>query len=371
VAFLDHPTPGDDGGSVLTVDRSGQVKKLSEPFASIQGLAWSPSGEVWFTATEVGSNRALYSTTRSARVRLRARIPGSLTLQDVSKDGRVLVARDTLRNEIVALPPGESKERDLTWLDWSLPAALSPDGKKLLFSESGEGGGAGYSVYIRKTDGSPAVRLGEGNAQDLSPDGEWAIAIVHSASDPQLVAYPTGAGEPKVFSKENLSVYGASFLPDGKRLVLTASEPGHGPRLYLRDFEGGKPRAISPEGYQGIGVLAPDGKWTIATGPDRKRYLYPLSGGEPAAIPGLEREDSVDQRTADGRFLYVHRRAEVPTKVYRLDFSTGKRELWRTLIPADAAGISGLGPFPAPGGEWYIYAYIRTLSDLYLVEGVH
>ncbi len=370
VAFLDHPTPGDDGGSVLAVDRSGRVAKLSEPFASIQGLAWSQRGEVWFTATEVGSNRALYSTTRSARVRLRARIPGSLTLQDVSKDGRVLVARDTLRNEIVSLSPGESKERDLTWLDWSLPAAMSSDGKKLLFSEAGEGGGAGYSVYLRKTDGSPAVRLGEGNAQDLSPDGEWAIAIVHSASDPQLVAYPTGAGEPKVFSKENLSVYGASFLPDGKRLVLTASEPGHGPRLYLRDFDGGKPRAISPEGYGSNGVLAPDGKWVVATGPDRKRYLYPLSGGEPVAIPGLDAEDRMDQRSADGRFLYIHRSGEVPVKVYRLEVSTGKKELWRTLVPADAAGISGVSPFPTPGGESYVYAYIRTLSDLYLVEGL-
>jgi serine/threonine protein kinase/Tol biopolymer transport system component len=370
VAFIDHPTPGDDGGSIVSVDRSGRTSKLSEPFASAQGLAWSPGGDVWFTATEVGSNRALYSTTRSARVRLRVRIPGSLTLQDVSHDGRVLVARDTLRNEVVALAPGETKERDLTWLDWSLPAAISPDGRRLLFSESGEGGGAGYSVYIRKTDGSPAVRLGEGNAQDLSPDGEWALAIVHSASDPQLVAFPTGAGEPKIFAKEGLSVYGASWLPDGKSVVLTASEPGHGPRLYLRGFEGGKPRALTPEGYIGDGVVAPDGKWMVVTGPDRRRYLYPISGGEPAAIPGLDREDSVDQRSVDGRSLYVHRRGEVPVKIYRLDLATGQKQLWRTLMPADAAGVAGISPGPTPSGDAYVYNYVRTLSDLYLVEGL-
>ena len=370
VAFLDHPTPGDDGGSVLVVDRSGKVQKLSEPFAAAQGLAWSPQGEVWFTATAVGSNRALYSTTRSGKVRLRVRIPGSLTLQDVSRDGRVLVTRDTLRLEVVGLAPGESKERDLTWLDWSLPAALSPDGKTLLFSEAGEGGGAGYSVYIRKTDASPAVRLGEGNAQDLSPDGEWVLAIVHSASDPQLVAYPTGAGEPKIFSKENLSVYGASFLPSGKTLVLTASEPGHGPRLYLRDFEGGKPRALTPEGYTGDGIVAPDGKWVVVTGPDRKRYLYPIAGGEPATIAGLDRDEGVVQKGVDDRFLYVRRRGEVPAKVYRLDLATGQKQLWRTLIPADAAGVSGISPGPTPSGDSYVYSYNRTLSDLYLIEGV-
>jgi Tol biopolymer transport system component len=369
IAFIDHPTPDDDGGSIAAVDRSGRVKKLSEPFASAQGLAWSPNGEVWFTATRVGGNRSLHSTTRAGTVRARVRVPGSLTLQDISRDGRLLVTRDTLRSEIVVLPPGGSKEIDFTWLDWSLPAAISADGKRILFSETGEGGGAGYSVYIRNTDGSPAVRLGEGSAQDLSADGEWVLAIVHPASDPQLVAYPTGAGEPRVFSKEGLSVYGASFMPDGKQVVFRASEPGHGPRIYLRSLDGGKPRAVTPEGYTG-GLVAPDGKWIVAEGPDRRRYLYPLSGGEPTAIPGLDREDRMDQRSPDGRFLFVHRAGEIPARVFRLDISTGRKELWRTLMPGDAAGVSEIGPGPTPSGEAYVYSYFRTLSDLYVVEGV-
>jgi Tol biopolymer transport system component len=370
IAFIDHPTPGDDGGSIAAVDRSGRVKKLSEPYATAQGLAWSPNGEIWFTAARVGGNRSIQSTTTGGRVRERIRVPGSLTLQDISRDGRLLVTRDTMRNEIVALPPAESKERDLTWLDWSLPAAMSLDGKRILFAETGEGGGAGYSVYIRRTDGSPAVRLGEGAAQDLSPDGEWALAIVHQASDPQLVAYPTGAGEPKLFSKEGLSVYGATFMPDGKQIVLTASEPGHGTRVYLRSFDGGKPRAVTPEGYTGAGIVAPDGKWTIVVGPDRKRYLYPLSGGEPTVIPGLDLEDSVDQKSTDGRFLFVHRGGEMPAKVFRLEISSGKKELWRTLMPGDAAGVLEMSVGPTPSGEAYAYSYIRTLSDLYLVDGV-
>jgi hypothetical protein len=158
----------------------------------------------------------------------------------------------------------------------------------------GEGGGAGYSVYIRKTDGSPAVRLGEGSGQDLSPDGEWVLAIVHPASDPQLVAYPTGAGESKLFPKDGVSVFSAAFLPGGKQILVTGSEAGHGPRLYVRDFAGGKPRAVSPEGYLG-GLVSPDGKWATVRGPDRKRYLYPLSGGEPREIPGVRREDGTLQ----------------------------------------------------------------------------
>jgi Tol biopolymer transport system component len=371
VAFIDHPTPSDDGGSVAVVDLAGKKKLLTQPFATAQGLAWSPAGDVWFTAAAVGGNRALYVAPTSGGERLVVRIPGNLTLNDISREGKFLISRDSNRNEMVVIPKGETKERPLTWLDWSLPAAYSPDGRVVLFSESGEGGGAGYSTYIRKTDGSPAVRLGEGSAQDLSPDGQWALAIIHSASDPQLVAFPTGAGETKVFPKDGVAVFGANFLPpDGKQIVMTGSEPGRGSRLYLRDFAGGKPRALTPEGYTAVGVSSPDGKWTIVRGPDRRRYMYPIAGGEPTPISGVTPDDGIDQVSADGRFLYVHRIAEAPMKVYRLEIATGRRELWRTVMPSDAAGVWSLAGAPTPDGASYSYAFIRTLSDLYLVDGV-
>src|SRR5207253_200786 len=113
--------------------RSGHLKKLSDPFASVQGLAWSENGEVWFTASRVGLNRSLHAATKNGVVSDRINAPGSLLLQDISHDGRLLVSRDTVRTEIVALPPGESKERDLTWLDYPTPAGVSADGKKILF----------------------------------------------------------------------------------------------------------------------------------------------------------------------------------------------------------------------------------------------
>jgi Tol biopolymer transport system component len=370
VAFIDHPTPGDDGGSVAEVDLAGAVKKLSEPFASAQGLAWFPGGEeVWFTAAKIGGNRALYSTTRSGRVRARIQVPGSLTLQDFSSDGRILATSDTTRMEMYALAPGEAKERELTWLDWSLPTALSADGRHVVFSETGEGGGAGYSVYIRKTDGSPAVRLGEGSGRDLSPDGQWVLTLVHPNADPELVAYPTGAGEPKKFPKDGLSIHNGWFMPDGKRILFSASEPGRGPRLYIRDVEGGKPRAVTPEGYGNLFGIAPDGSWAVANGPDRKRYLYPLSGGDPKEIPGLDRDDVIDQVSADGRSLFVHRRG-VPARVQRLDLATGRQDPWRTLMPPDASGVVSVNVLPTPDGEAYVYAYSRALSDLFLLEGV-
>ncbi|MEX1245052.1 MAG: protein kinase [Thermoanaerobaculia bacterium] len=369
VAFVDHPTVGDTGGSFAVVDRSGRKTTISRFFESADGLAWSPRGEIWFTAAVTGTNQALYSATPRGSVRVRARIPGVLTIQDISREGRLLVTRMAARSEIVGLAPGESKERDLTWLDWSVPAAISRDGGTLLFSESGQGGGTGYSVYIRKLDGSPAVRLGEGTSCDLSPDGRWALAIAHPVVDPQLVAYPTGAGDPIVFPKQGVSVANASFLPDGKRMLVSASEPGRGLRLYLRDFPGGTMRALSPEGYLGL-YVSPDGQWAIAIGPDRKTVLYPIGGGEPRIVPGMGPNDGVAQFCGDSRCLYVFRQGEAPVNVYKLDLATGHRELWKTLMPADATGVSEITPLVNPSGDAYVYRFFRAPGDLYIMDGV-
>jgi outer membrane protein assembly factor BamB len=118
-------------------------------------------------------------------------------------------------------------------------------------------------------------------------------------------------------------------------------------------------------------AVSPDGKHATVSGPDRRRYLYPVDGGEPVPIVGLEPDEDPIGWTADGRFLYVFRRGEYPGKVYRLDAASGKRELWKELTPPDPAGISSLSPpAVAADGRTYVYSYNRILSDLFLANGV-
>ena len=320
-----------------------------------KSAATAPSTPRVFAASE----RALY------------RITGNLTLQDVAADGRVLVTQDVERLGNLGRGPGQEKEVELTWLDWSLANDLSPDGKTLLFSESGEGGGPGYSAYTRSTDGAPAVRLGEGSANSLSPDGKWAAGVLGISSEPRIFIYPIGAGEPKTLPREGIDVQTLSWMPDGKRLLMTASEPGHGPRIFVRPLDG-KPRAISPEGYRASArSVSPDGRHAIARGPDQRWYLYPLEGGEPTPVSGLGPSDQPMGWTEDGRAIWVFRRAELPARVSRLDIATGKRELWKELLPADASGVTEVtAPLPTPDGKYYVYTYIRRLSDLYVAEGL-
>jgi len=374
IAFIDHPVLGDDGGVVAIVDLAGNRKALTNTWISAQGLAWSPSGEeIWFTATHEGFLRALRAVDESGRQRVLARAPGSIMLLDVARDGRILLKRDAGRQEIKAFINGASQGRELSWFDLSVPVALSHDGKTLLFLEAGEAGGATYGIYIRGTDGSPATRLGDGIAADLSPDGKWALCITQ-ASPGQLFLVPTKAGQPKAVTNDTINHLAAAWLSDGKRVVFSGTEPGHALRLYVQDLKGGKPKPITPEGggtpYVDV-VVSPDGKLVVGLGGDGAPWLFPVEGGEPKPVPGVQSGDRIDGFSADGKSLFAHNTAGLPGVVTRIELVNGKRTVWKEIVPPDPAGVPAIGSFRiTPDTKSYVYSYPRELSDLYVVEGL-
>jgi len=378
VAFLDHPIPEDDSGTVAVVDLAGSRTTLSERWFSEQGLAWSPDAqEILFTATNVGIDRALYATTLSGHQRLVSTMPSTLTLLDISRDGRLLLTRASWRREVIGVSGGGSKEQDLSWLDYSYPADVSADGRTLLFDEEGEGGGTwksgklSFTVYIRGTNGSPPVRLGEGAAVALSPDGRWVITQ-NQDTPAQYVLLPTRAGESKLLTNDAINHLWARWFPDGKRFLSSENEAGHGVRLYVQDITGGKPQAITPEGVDVAAfAISPDGQRVAGVGPDQKGYLYSAAGGQPRLIPGFSSGAQPINWTEDGRSLFIYTLGEAPAQVYRLDITTGQKTLWKQLMPSDPAGVEHIGPILiTPDGKTFVYGYHRTLSDLYLVEGL-
>jgi eukaryotic-like serine/threonine-protein kinase len=305
-------------------------------------------------------------------------MPGTLTLLDISRDGRLLLTRASWRREVIGISGAEAKEQDLSWLDYSYPADVSADGKTLAFDEEGEGGGtwrAGrffYTVYIRSTDGSPAVRLGDGTAAALSPDGRWVVAQ-NQDTPAQLVLLPTKAGESKPLSNDAINHTSLGrWFPDGKRFVFAGNEPGHGVRLYVQDIAGGKPQAITPEGVEVAAfAISPDGQFVAGVGPDQKGYLYPAAGGEPRPIPGFSLGEEPISWSDDGSSLFINPSGEMPARIYRLNVTTGQRTLMKQLMPSDPAGVEHIGPILiTPDGKTCVYGFHRTLSDLYLVEGL-
>jgi serine/threonine protein kinase len=380
IAFADHPVQGDDRGSLSIVDLAGHKKVLSEEWYTIQGVAWSADGkEIWFTASKSGVDRTLYAVTLDGKERMVLRLPGALMLFDIFKDGRVLLMRASWRRELVGITEGEAKQRDLSWLDYSYPAEVSSDGKTLLFDEEGGGGslaysksgGLSYAVYIRKTDGSPAVLLGEGGAIALSPDRKSVIAQTQD-SPSQLRLLTTGAGEARDLTHDNINHSWAHWFPDGKRVLYSGNEPDKGVRLYVMDSTAGTHKAITPEGVNGTAfVISPDSEWVAAIGPDQKGYLFPVGGGDAKLIPGMNAGEQPITWSADGRSLYIYQPGELPARVDRLELKTGQRTLWKTLMPTDPAGVETIGPIlMTPDAKTCVFGYHRMLADLYLVEGL-
>jgi hypothetical protein len=246
---------------------------------------------------------------------------------------------------------------------------LSADGKTIVFTEQSGNLGVNYAVCLRRTDGSPVVRLGEGTPVDLSRDGKWALAIVPT-SPQQLVLYPTGAGEARRLDRGGIESYeSAVFSPDGRSALVCGHEPGHAPRCYVQEINGGKPRAVTPEGTT-KGILSPDARQILVKASGSGLVLYPAGGGEGRPVPGTTPDDLAIRWSRDGGSLYVCRQSDVPLRIERLALPAGKRDLVRTVGPADLSGVTSVtSPFLAEDEKSYAYIFSRTISHLFLVEG--
>jgi Tol biopolymer transport system component len=372
IAFLDHPVYADDHGAV-TVVRAGEApRRLTPVYASAQGVSWTPDGrEIWFSASEKGANTALLAVTADGRVRTVTRAPGRLRLLDISRAGRVLVTRESSVASVFVRGPGGREERDLSWLDRSTSEDLSADGTKLLLNEEGEGAGAASSVYLRGTDGSPAVRLGDGVGTALSSDGKWAVALVYG-SPPQLWLYPTGPGEPKLVFRGAIEQYHwARLLPDGRRVLISGNEKGGGVQLFVQEIRGTTARPFTPVGTGYLLPPSPDGRLVPSADSEGHVSLYPVDGGEVRPLPGVGQGDEILSWSADGRSVLVRRRLSLPVRIDRVDVATGEVALWREIAPADRTGMTEVPSVrvSADGGT-LTYTVHRLLSELYVADGL-
>jgi tRNA A-37 threonylcarbamoyl transferase component Bud32/Tol biopolymer transport system component len=369
LTFADRPLPGDTRGSMIVMDASGRVAARTEEWNTIRGASWSADGqEVWYSPSNDLASTDLRALSPDGRDRVVARFPGMVCLWQVAPSGHVLLTRRTCADGIRGKAPSAKEERELGWYDWPEAVDVSADGATLLFDEQGVFGGPLYAVCLRGMDGAPPVKLGEGHARALSPDGKRAL-VLQWGPPQRLVLMPTGAGDVTPLPPGPIEKYhDARWLPDGKSVAFTGSEAGRAQRTYVQDVAGGPPSPVTPDGLVGT-IVSPDGRSIVAVSADRRLHVCPLGGGTPRLVGELLPGEKLLQRSADGRSVYVGR-SGTGMDVSRIELATGRRTPWRTFGLSDPAGVSVWSMALTPDGRSYAYTYTRILDDLYLVEGL-
>jgi eukaryotic-like serine/threonine-protein kinase len=368
VALFRHPPNTDDRGDVILVDRDGHVQILSTGWESLEGLAWAPSGkEVWFSAAASGEQYCIHAVSLSAKKRLLYCGTAPTRILDIAQSGRVLVSTEETRASMAVVEHGpNTSERELSWLSYSYGPRLSRDGSEMLFSDLSEQGGNDYSVYVRKTDGSPAVRIGGGGfGTDISPDGKLALIMMPSDATGRLQIVPVGPGQARVLHWDGFQLRWALWFPDGQHILLNASQGGQPEALYVTEGNGSAPKQVMPA-VADWSTVSPDGRF-LSTTQNGAWVVLSLADGKTKPIPGIQPGEFPVAWGEDSKHVFTQTITPTGLTINKVDVESGKRELWRVVAPTEPVGLRPMITPTAitPDGRWMAFTYRTQLGQLY------
>jgi hypothetical protein len=280
----------------------------------------------------------------------------------------------SLDAERLVMATSAQKEQaiDISSHDWDIAKDISRDGQSILFEDASEASPSDYSVAIRRIDGTPPTKLGDGSAGGLSPDGKWAISII-PGSPGRVLLLPIGPGQPRavpVTGLERIANGNSRFLADGKTITLNGNQPGHGVRSYLVNVDDGKLTPITPEGTIG-GLVSPDGKYMLRANEPGEVAVYPTAGGSPHLIPNLAPGFIPVQWSGDEASVYGYRQGQIPAQVYQVNLITGQQTVIQELQPATLKGVVLIAPVVVSrDGSRFAYGYYQVFSVLYVISGL-
>ncbi len=370
VALFRHPGgTSDDRGDVIVVDASGQTHVVSSGWESLEGLAWSPSGnEVWFSGSDQGEQYCIHASNLAGKTRTVYCGTSASIILDITATGRSLVMAGERHSGLSLIEHGSSEGRDLSLLDFPYGPRLSRDGSEVLFTDQSGQSGNGYSIYVRKTDGSLPVRIASGGfGTDLSPDGKWALVVLPGDPGARIRIVPTGPGQARALHWDGFQPAWGHWTPDGHHILMRASQGDHGSGVYLTDSDGSAPKFLGPRGeWPGI---APDGDTYIPL-VDGKSVLKSISQDTIKAIPqvnDLDQEEFASAWASDAQHVFCQLATATGVDIYKLDLTDGRRQLWQTIKPKDQIGLTPMNAPVAisPDGRWMAFTYTVQLTQLY------
>jgi len=376
VYLEDHPLGGDSAGFVRMIDSASKAKTLSPLDGILGGLSLPKDADgVLYAAAPEGLQFSLYAASREGRVRRIAGFPEWYVQHAVNAAGEVLLKRELFRDLMFVSESPSAPPKDLSWHDDSISMDFSMDGKSVLFLEGGAASGIDYEVYLRGTDGSPAIHLGFGAATSLSADGRWAL-VTKNQLPAQLFLLPTGAGQARQVTADSLHHEDAAFLPDGQSIVFVGNAPGRPRMWYAQDLKGGPPRAFGPEGvsfshlYDPV-VVSPDGRNVAVVTTDKNVLLQPIDGGAGQAIPGLEAGFTPVRWCPGGAAIMLQKQDGVATQIFETNVTTGAQRLWKSIAPPEALGVARVRSVRvAPDCRSVAWTVLTQETRLFLMKGL-
>jgi serine/threonine protein kinase/dipeptidyl aminopeptidase/acylaminoacyl peptidase len=380
IAFINHAIYGDDRGTVEVVDLQGNRKVLTREFSSVQGLAWPPKGrQVWFTGSVNTEPNALRAVSLDGKERILLSSPVKLKLQDISKDGSVLLSVEDYRDQQLLSETAGGKVRDISSFPFQITNAFSADGKSLLLNTYVTGANSDYNLYTQRTDGSAPAMIGQGVGLTFSFDGKWVLAI-----DPlnlkHMRVIPTGVGEARTLESPAGTQYnGAAWMPDGRHILVLVNAQGQPPATYLQDVQTGAAQKFGSDGRylwsigeQGLGSVSPDGKSFITTDGENHFWAQPTDGSAPTAIKGLSPGDLPLEWHGGSQNIFFERMTGTDTsEIYDLNLATGQSKVWSRFIPSDKLAMVALRhPIITQDGAQVLYVVQRIFSTLFVASGI-
>jgi WD40 repeat protein len=368
IAFENHPIAANDDGEVDLIDLNGKRNVLFRS-SSVEGLAWRPDGkELWFAGTKTaGWADTVFAVTPSGKERIVLTSP-SIRLHDISKDGRVLLSHETWLQPMEGLFPGDRSEHPYSWLDSTAPTALSVDGRLISLYEFGEVYYHDYLAYYRPTDGSPAVRLGEGTAA-ISPDGKWILlGPTHESVSRPLQVQPVGPGQPRDLPTPGLVAFDNFGWSDNSRQIVYEAQTGQGDwNVYTQLVTSGPPVLLRTRGRKAFPVLSPDGTTAALREEHGGISLYRV-GRQPLALKAVTESEYAIRFTSNGKSLLVAEPTGREVVLTLVDLASGRREPWKR-VPSEARSYQLF--VVTPDLKYYAYPYPKYSSVLYVVENLH
>ena len=373
VALFEHPSFGDDRGSVVVIGPEGGRRVLSEGWASVEGLAWSPDGsEVWFTGARVGLDATLHAVTlsgASARGRARPR-PARAARRGPRRPRHRRSQHGEVRAE-GALPRRGGGAR---------PVLAGPLAGHRHLGRRPAGGLLGERRRRR-----PRVRRVPPANRRSAADAPRRRHGEHAVAGREVGGVDDGAGpaaHPAAAHRRRGDA-GRSPRPGSATTAASDGRPirarscsrgggGRGPCACTRRPSTESPRARSPRwpfgargGFPWIRTAiawrspSPTGRWPRSASTTARR------SPSRAACAAIARWRG--RRTGNGSTCGA---AGAPL-IERLAVKTGVREPVVELRTGDMTGAMGpLSPVITPDGRYYAFVYARRLSDLYVVEGL-